>query len=68
MIFNYIWFWRSRLPERKGQSCRVVARGSMNTVLVEFIDGYRVFTSRWAVRRNLNIKIDSLNLRESERV
>jgi hypothetical protein len=28
----------------------VLARGRMNSVLVEFADGYRVVTSRWAVR------------------
>jgi hypothetical protein len=49
--FDHVWFWRSRLSERKGQRCRVVARGAMNSVLVEFDDGYRTVTSRWAVRR-----------------
>ena len=48
---DYIWYWRARLPERKNQRCRVVARGSMNSVLVEFEDGYRAVTSRYAVRR-----------------
>ncbi len=48
---THTWFWRTRLPERKGQPCRVLARGSMNTILVEFADGFRVFTSRYAVRR-----------------
>lgn len=48
---THIWFWRSRLPERKGQLCRVLARGAMNSIMVEFEDGYRVITSRFAVRR-----------------
>jgi hypothetical protein len=48
---THVWHWRSRLPERKGQPCRVLARGAMNTVLVEFADGRRVFTSRFAVKR-----------------
>jgi hypothetical protein len=45
-------YWRVRkwLPERYGQSCRIVARGSMNAALVEFEDGYLVITSRWFVR------------------
>lgn len=47
----YIWFWRSRLPSRTGQPCRVLARGKMNSILVEFADGFRVVTSRHAVRR-----------------
>jgi hypothetical protein len=46
-----VWWWRKRLPERKGQRCRILARGSRNSVAVEFEDGYRVITSRWAVRK-----------------
>ena len=49
--FDQVWYWRSRLPERKGQPCRVLVRGKMNTILVEFADGYQVTTSRYAVRR-----------------
>lgn len=48
---DHVWWWRSRLPERKGEPCRVLARGRMNTILVEFVDGFRVTTSRYAVRR-----------------
>ena len=48
---THVWFWRKRLPERRGQSCRVLARGTMNSILVEFKDGYRVVTSRYAVRK-----------------
>ena len=51
-MFPYVWFWRVRLPERKGQACRVVARGKMNSILVEFIDGWKVVTSRYAVRKS----------------
>jgi hypothetical protein len=43
---RYIWRVRSRLPERYLTSCRVLARGKMNTCLVEFEDGYRATTSR----------------------
>lgn len=49
--FDHVWFWRTRLPERKGQRCRVVARGSMNSVMVEFEDGTKTITSRYAVRK-----------------
>lgn len=49
-VMTHIWFWRSRLPERKGQPCRVLVRGRMNSILVEFEDGYKVVTSRFAVR------------------
>lgn len=46
---THIWYWH-RLG-RKGQPCRVIARGRMNSILVEFEDGYRVVTSRYAVRK-----------------
>ena len=49
---DHIWHWRSRLPERKGQPCRVLVRGGqMNSIIVQFGDGSRVVTSRYAVRR-----------------
>lgn len=50
--FDHTWFWKSRLPERRGQSCRVLARGRMNSILIEFEDGYKVVTSRYAVRKS----------------
>ena len=45
-------WWRIRKwhPERFGQLCRVLARGRMNTILIEFADGYKMTTSRWFVR------------------
>ncbi|HTU25316.1 MAG TPA: hypothetical protein VMF30_07965 [Pirellulales bacterium] len=49
--FDHVWYWRVRLPERKDAPCRVVARGAKNSVLVEFTDGQRVVTSRYAVRK-----------------
>jgi hypothetical protein len=48
---THVWRLRTRLPERKGHVCRVVARGRLNSCLVEFADGARVVTSRWAVRK-----------------
>ena len=48
------WTERARpaLGDRKGQRCRVLVRGGMNSALVEFeSDGLKVVTSRWAVRR-----------------
>ncbi len=47
-----VWRWAVRLPERKGQRCRILRRWpKKNSVLVEFQDGYRVVTSGWAVRK-----------------
>lgn len=48
---DMVWYWKVKLPERKGERCRILTRGSMNSVLVEFADGFRVVTSRYAVRR-----------------
>jgi hypothetical protein len=53
MTYDLIWFWKTRLPERKGQPCRVLARGKMNSILVEFEDGVKVVTSRFAVRKRV---------------
>jgi hypothetical protein len=36
---------------RKGERCRVLARGAMNSCLLEFADGYRTVTSRNGLRR-----------------
>ena len=49
--FQYRWWWKSKLRERRGQRCRVLARGKMNSVLVEFDDGFRVVTGRYAIRK-----------------
>ena len=51
MTTFYVWRIKTRLPERKGQQCRVLARGKLNSCLVEFADGTRVVTSRWSVRK-----------------
>lgn len=45
------WYWRARLPERHGQTFRVICRGKLNSALIEFGDGFRVVTSRNALRR-----------------
>lgn len=49
--YPYRWRVRTRLPWLYGQRCRVLARGRMNTALVEFVCGYRVTTSRNYLRR-----------------
>lgn len=51
MIATHYWYWRTRLPKRHNHPCRVLARGRMNSILVEFRDGFRVITSRHAVRK-----------------
>jgi hypothetical protein len=47
--YPYVFYW-NRLG-RKGQSCKVTARGKLNSCRVEFEDGFVVITSRNAVRK-----------------
>jgi hypothetical protein len=48
----YRWHWKAKLPERRGELLVVLARGTMNSCLVEFLsDGFRAITSRNALRR-----------------
>jgi hypothetical protein len=49
--WTHTWRWKKRLPERFGKPCRVLATGKMNSVLVEFEDGSKTITSRYAVRK-----------------
>lgn len=49
--FDRIWFWRATLPDRKGTPCRMLARGTMNSALIEFTDGARFIVSRNAFRK-----------------
>lgn len=61
--YPYIWSWakwpatdwRRRAPWeslRKGQRCRVLAWGrGMNSVAVEFEDGYRMVSIRYGLRK-----------------
>ena len=56
MLYRYAWGPRFHCPglpvlDRKGQHCRVLARGAMNSALVEFEDGYLAVVSRNALRR-----------------
>jgi hypothetical protein len=52
---THFWRVRTHLPERFGQPCRVLVRGRMNSILVEFADGCTVVTSRFFVRRLLGL-------------
>jgi hypothetical protein len=55
MSYRYAWGPRGagdwRGFDRKGQACVVLARGAMNSALVEFGDGFRAVVSRNALRR-----------------
>lgn len=47
----YVYRWRKYRPELFGLECRVLARGRLNSVLVEFADGTRHVVSRNSLRR-----------------
>jgi hypothetical protein len=56
MTHIYAWGPRFVIPgipvlDRKGQPCRIIARGRMNSALVEFADGEQFVVSRNALRR-----------------
>lgn len=51
--FPYIYCWRNNAKRATlyGRRCRVLARGAMNSRLVEFEDGQREIVSGNALRR-----------------
>lgn len=48
-MYPYIYYWHR--CGRKGQLCKVTARGKLNSCRVEFEDGFVMITSRNALRR-----------------
>lgn len=53
MTYPYIYFWnRPEGASRKGQRCAVTARAKvMNSIRVEFADGFVMITSGNSIRR-----------------
>ena len=49
--YNYVWFMRKVLCERKGYPCRVLSRSGKKEIVVEFKDGFQVVTTRHALRK-----------------
>lgn len=54
--FDHLYVWgNNELRARiKGKRCRVLARGGMNSVLIEFEDGFKTLTSRHSIRKEKN--------------
>lgn len=52
-VYPYIYRWgnNSKRATLKGHKCKVVARGALNSCLIEFEDGQREIISRNALRR-----------------
>lgn len=53
MAATYVYVWKNNEKRAGlyGRRCRVIARGRMNSVLIEFEDGQREVVSRYALRR-----------------
>jgi hypothetical protein len=51
MTHRYCWRNNEKRLAYHGRLCRVLARGTMNSILVEFENGERTVTSRYAVRK-----------------
>jgi hypothetical protein len=51
MKYIYVWGNNPKRATMKGRKCKVVARGAMNSCLVEFEDGQREVVSRNAIRK-----------------
>lgn len=47
---QYYWRVRTKLPERFGQACRILASDASGNVLIEFDDGFKVVTSTKTIR------------------
>jgi hypothetical protein len=61
--YPYTYFWNR--CGRKGQPCDVTARGKLNSCRVEFADGFKMITSRNAIRRNRQSGLSAVS--EAER-
>ena len=56
MTHYYAWRNNEKRMTLYRRPCRVVARGKMNSVLIEFDDGRREVVSRNAARRLVGVK------------
>ena len=52
-LFPYYYAWGNNQKRKVmwGRRCKIVSRGSMNSICIEFIDGAREIVSRNSVRR-----------------
>lgn len=64
VAYPYVWAWGPkwfrtraggrvclRALDRKGERCRLICRGTMNSALIEFEDGFRTVVSRNGLRK-----------------
>jgi len=50
-MYRYHWGNNSERAKHKDKPCKILASGKMNTVLIEFENGFRMTTSKRALRR-----------------
>jgi hypothetical protein len=48
---THFYRWKKYRPDLYGKPCRVLARGKLNSLMIEFADGERHIVSRYAVRK-----------------
>ena len=57
----YVWYWRRRHPERRGQHCKLVGPPTqLADCLIEFPDGCKIRAPRAAVRRRPDVPRETL--------
>jgi len=49
--YRYAWKNNAKRLTLYDRACRVVARGAMNSIMIEFEDGQWEIVSRYAIRR-----------------
>lgn len=55
ILYRYAWANNPKRATMVGRSCRVIARGKMNSCMIEFIDnGQQEVVSRNAIRRQVH--------------
>ncbi len=55
-MYKYVWGNNMKRKTYKGRICKVLAKGKMNSICIEFENGERTITSRYAIR-NMNKKL-----------
>jgi len=51
MTHYFAWGNNEKRATMKGRKCRIIARGKMNSIQIEFENGQREIVSRRSVRR-----------------
>ena len=55
-FYVYAWGNNPIRKKYKGKRCRILAYGAKNSVLLEFLNGEQIVTSRFAVRKPTDVE------------